>query len=58
MTNTQNTYKYTQIIDKGDETVRMIIIEDRGDRCLVEQINTTMLIRPTWVILTSEIELA
>ena len=55
---TQNIYKYTQIIDNGDENVRLIIIEDRGDRCLVGYANSTMPIPPTWVILTSEIELA
>lgn len=52
--------RYKEIIDEGDESTRMRVLDDYGedsDRCLVEDLGTILTFTPTRVVLKRDLEL-
>jgi hypothetical protein len=50
--------KFRKALDPGDEKIRMVVLEDNGNRVFVQDDISTMPLKPTHTILKSEIELA
>jgi len=48
--------KFKHVVDAGDENLIFEILEMRGDRALVGQLNSGMNIQPTFVYATDDLE--